>query len=133
VNEARANAAAIGRRMALLQSGYREEEIAQARLESAENSLTEQQTGYRQQEIAETEATHARAVAAAAEAEQRLADAVLNAPAGGIVLTRAVEAGAILAAATADAAGQDAAGRAQLAREYAALGKALGGGWQVDK
>jgi hypothetical protein len=30
-------------------------------------------------------------------------------------------------------AGQDAAGRPQLAREYAALGKALGGGWQVDK
>ena len=145
VNEARANAVALGKRMSLLQSGYRAEEIAQARarlaesravltnaeqmltrqeqlrgtgavaqrvyddalagrdeararLRAAEETLAEQQNGYRRQEIAEGVANHARAVAAAAEAEQRLEDAVLNAPADGVVLTRAVESGAILAA-----------------------------------
>lgn len=147
LNEARANAAAIGRRMALLQSGYRTEDIAQARaavaerraeltnadktfvrqeqlrgtgavaqrlyddalaardeararLDSAEKFLAEQESGYRRQEIAEAEANHERAVAAAAQSEQRLADSVLNAPADGVVLTRAVESGAILAAGT---------------------------------
>ncbi len=147
VNEARANAAAIGRRMALLQSGYRSEEIgvaratvaerratladaertlarqselrgtgavaekvyddalaardeARARLNAADQGLAEQEHGYRRQEIAEGEANHTRAVAAAAEAEQRLEDAVLTAPSDGVILTRAVEAGAILAAGT---------------------------------
>jgi HlyD family secretion protein len=147
LNEARANAAAIGRRMALLQSGYRAEDVAQARaaveerrailknaedtlarqerlrgtgavaehvyddalaardeararLESAAQALTEQRSGYRHQEIAEAEANHTRAVAAAAESEQRLEDAVLTAPADGIVLTRAVEPGAILSVGT---------------------------------
>lgn len=147
VNEARANAAAIGRRMALLQSGYRPEEVAQARanlaerraafnnaektlarefalrgtgaiaersyddalaardesrarLDAAEKLFAEQQSGYRRQEVAEAEANHARAVAIAAQSEQRLADAVLTAPADAIVLTRAVESGAILAAGT---------------------------------
>jgi len=147
LNEARANAAAIGRRMELLRSGYRAEDIAQAqaavaerraeltnadqtlarqeqlrgtgavaqrayddalaardeakaRLDSAEKFLSEQQSGYRRQEVAEAEANHERAVAAAAQSEQRLADAVLNAPADGTILTRAVESGAILAAGT---------------------------------
>jgi HlyD family secretion protein len=147
VNETRANAVALARRMALLQSGYRPEEVAlaratvaerratllnaeqtlarqaqlrgtgavaqrvyddalaardeaRARLQASEEALSEQQHGYRQQEIAEGEANHARAVAASAEAEQRLADAVLTAPSDGVVLTRAVEAGAILAAGT---------------------------------
>jgi HlyD family secretion protein len=73
---------------------------AQARLQQAEQALLEARTGYRRQEIAEGEANHARADAAIAEAEQRLEDAVLRAPADGIVLTRAVEGGAILAAGT---------------------------------
>jgi HlyD family secretion protein len=147
VDEARAATLALGKRMALLQSGYRPEEIAvarataaerratlvdaeqalarqaelrgtgavaqhvyddalaardeaRARLAAAEQALAEQQHGYRRQEVAEAEANHARAQAAAAEAEQRLADAVLASPADGVVLTRAVEAGAILAAGT---------------------------------
>ena len=128
VNEARANAAAIDKRMQLLKSGYRPEEIAgaratvaerrasltnaeqtlarqeqlkdtgavarrvyddalagrdeaRARLQAAEQALAQQERGYRPQEIDEGEANHARAAAAAAQAEQRLADAVLIAPA----------------------------------------------------
>jgi HlyD family secretion protein len=147
VDEARANAAAIGKRMELLKSGYRPEEIAVARatveerratllnaeqtlarqlelkgtgavaprvyddavaardaaralLGAALQTLKEQVHGYRPQEIAEGEGNHARADAITAEAEQRLADTVLNAPADGVVLTRAVESGAILPAGT---------------------------------
>ena len=147
VNEAQAAAAALGKRLSLLQAGNRPEEIAvaratvaergaalanadqtlarqeqlkgtgavaqrvyddavavrdetRARLKAAHDTLTQLQRGYRRQEIAEGEANHARAVAAAAQAEQRLADAVLTAPSDGIVLTRAVESGSILAAGT---------------------------------
>jgi len=147
LNEARANAAAIGARLTLLRSGYRAEDVeqaraavaerraaltnaeqtlgrqeqlrgtgavaqrlyddalaardqARARLKAAEESLAEFERGYRRQEIAEGEANHARAQAAAAQAEQHLADTVLLAPADGVVLTRAVEPGAILAAGT---------------------------------
>jgi HlyD family secretion protein len=145
LNEARANSGAIAARIALLRSGYRPEEVAQARATvaerraaylNAEQSLARQQQlkgtgavaervyddavaardeararlkvaaesfaqlqgGYRRQEIAEAEANGARAAAAAAQAEQHLADAVLRAPADGVVLTRAVEPGTILAA-----------------------------------
>jgi HlyD family secretion protein len=145
LDEAQANAAALGRRLALLQSGNRPEDIAQslaaveerrallknaedllgrqerlrgtgavaervyddalaardaarARLEASEQALAEQRRGYRAQEIAEAQANHTRALAMAAESAQRLADAVLAAPADGVVLTRAVEPGAILAA-----------------------------------
>jgi HlyD family secretion protein len=73
---------------------------ARARLRAAEQAFAELQSGYRRQEIAEVEGNHARALALAAQAEQRLADAVLQAPSDGIVLTRAVESGAILAAGT---------------------------------
>jgi HlyD family secretion protein len=145
LNEARANAGAIAARVALLRSGYRPEEVAQARaavaerraafvnaeqglgrqqqlkgtgavaerlyddavaardeararLKAAEESFAQLQRGYRRQEIAEAEANGARAAAAAAQAEQHLADAVLRAPADGVILTRAVEPGTILAA-----------------------------------
>jgi len=147
LNEARANASAIGARMALLKAGFRSEEVeqaratvaerraalvdaeqllarqeqlkgtgavaqrvyddavaardqARARLKAAEEAFEEFRSGYRRQEIAEGERNHARALALAAQAEQRLADAVLQAPSDGIVLTRAVESGAILAAGT---------------------------------
>lgn len=147
VNEARANATSVGRRMDLLQKGYRPELIAQgrasvaeqqaaltqaeqnltrqeqlkgsgavaervyddavaardearARLKAAQENLAQLEYGYQRQEVAEGEANHQRALAAAAEAEQRLGDTVLLAPADGVVLTRAVERGAILAAGT---------------------------------
>jgi HlyD family secretion protein len=146
-NEARANAASVGRRMELLQRGYRPELVAQgratvaeqqasltqaeqslarqeqlrgsgavaqrvyddalaardearARLRAAKENLAQLEYGYQHQEVAEGEANHQRALAAAAEAEQRLKDTVLLAPADGVVLTRAVERGAILAAGT---------------------------------
>ena len=145
LNEARANAASIGARLALLKSGYRTEDVeqaranaaerraaltnadqafarqeqlkgtgaiaqriyddavsardqARARLKAGEQALAELERGYRHQEVAEAEANYTRATAAAAQSEQRLADAVLKAPADGIVLTRTVEPGAILAA-----------------------------------
>jgi HlyD family secretion protein len=145
LNEARANAGAIGARVALLRSGYRAEDVAQARavvaerrsaltnaeqtlarqeqlrgtgavaqrvyddavaardqararVTAAEQVLAQQQSGYRHQEVAEAEANLARANATAAQAEQHVADAVLRAPADGVVLTRAVEPGAIVAA-----------------------------------
>jgi HlyD family secretion protein len=144
-NEARANAAATGARLALLKSGYRTEDVeqarasaverraalknaeqallrqeqlkgtgavaqrvyddtvaardeARARLRAAEQVLAQYAGGYRKQEITEAEANDARATAAAAQAEQRLTDAVLRAPADGVILTRAVEPGAILTA-----------------------------------
>ena len=146
-SEARANAAALGRRMDLLQKGYRPELIAQgratvseqqaaltqaeqslvrqqqlkgtgavaehvyddalaardearARLKAAQENLAQLEYGYQHQEVAEGEANHQRALASAAAAEQRLKDTLLRAPADGVVLTRAVERGAILAAGT---------------------------------
>ncbi len=145
LDEARASAATSAARLALLRSGYRPEDVeqarsvaaerraaltnaeqnlarqqelrgtgavperaydealaardqAQARLAAAEQALAELRNGYRHQEIAEADASHARAEATAAQARQRLSDAVLLAPADGVVLTRAVEPGAILAA-----------------------------------
>jgi HlyD family secretion protein len=71
---------------------------ARARLRAAEQALAEQSSGYRRQEVAEASANHERAQAAAAQAELRLADALLTAPGDGVILTRAVEPGAILAA-----------------------------------
>src|SRR5208283_4732461 len=59
---------------------------ARARLKAAEEAFEEFRSGYRRQEIAEGERNHARAMALAAQAEQRLADAVLRAPSDGIVL-----------------------------------------------
>jgi HlyD family secretion protein len=144
-NEARANAAATGARLALLKSGYRAEDVEQARasaaerraalknadqallrqeqlkgtgavaqrvyddavaardeaharLQAAEQALAQYEAGYRKQEVAEAEANYARATAAAAQAEQHLTDAVLRASGDGVLLTRAVEPGAILAA-----------------------------------
>jgi membrane fusion protein YbhG len=145
--EARAAAGALTARVALLKSGFRREDVEQARatvaerraavlnadqalarqeqlkgtgavaqriyddavaardqaharLDAALQALAELERGYRHQEVAEADANAARAEAAAAQAVQRLADAELRAPADGIVLTRAAEPGAILAAGT---------------------------------
>lgn len=73
---------------------------ARARLAAAMKAYEELQRGYRHQEVAEGAANYDRAVAQLAAAEQRLTDAALLAPADGIVLTRAAESGAILAAGT---------------------------------
>lgn len=71
---------------------------AAARLRAAEQALSQQQVGPRREEIAEAEANYARALAQVEAAKLDLADGVLTAPAPGVVLTRAVEPGAIVAA-----------------------------------
>jgi membrane fusion protein YbhG len=147
LREMRAQAAALKARWALLHSGYRSEDITQARatladrtaelagaqktyvrqeelkgtgataerayddalaardeaaarVHVAEQSLAEFERGYRKQEVAEAQANHERAEATAAQAELRLEDTMLRAPADGVILTRAAEPGAILAAGT---------------------------------
>jgi HlyD family secretion protein len=77
------------------QARFRE---AEARAKSAREQLTLLEAGYRPEEIAQARAEFARAQAALASAELRLKDTVLEAPAAGVVITRAQEPGAILPA-----------------------------------
>jgi HlyD family secretion protein len=72
---------------------YRE---AEARLHSARAQLALLQSGYRAEEIAQAKADLARAEAARASSELRLQDTTLNAPTNGVVLTRAQEPGAVV-------------------------------------
>jgi HlyD family secretion protein len=146
-NEASAGAAASAARAALLRSGFRPDDIAQAqatvderraaaenadqqfarqqelrgtgavaqrafedavaaraqaqaRLHVAEAALAQLRSGYRRQEIAEAEANAARAAAARDQAFEHLQDATLRSPSDGIVTTRSVESGAIVATGT---------------------------------
>ncbi len=72
---------------------YRE---ADARLKSAQEQLGVLESGFRQEEIEQAKADLARAEAALASVELRLEDSTLKAPTDGVVLTRAQEPGAIL-------------------------------------
>ncbi len=72
---------------------YRE---AEARLKSAGEQLALLEAGFRAEEIAQARADLMRAEAALASAELRLADTVLTAPSDGVVITRAQEPGAIV-------------------------------------
>ncbi len=74
---------------------YRE---AEARLRSAREQLALLQAGFRPEEIAQARADLVRGEAALAAAELRLEDTILKAPSEGVILTRAQEPGAILAA-----------------------------------
>ena len=74
---------------------YRE---ADARLKSSREQLALLEAGFRVEEIAQAKADLSKAEAALAGAELRLRDAVLLAPSDGVVLTRAQEPGAILQA-----------------------------------
>ena len=76
---------------------YRE---AEARLKSAQEQLALLEAGFRPEEIAQAKSELGRAEAALASAELRLQDTVLKASAGGVVITRAQEAGAIVQAGT---------------------------------
>jgi HlyD family secretion protein len=76
---------------------YRE---AAARLTSAREQLALLEAGFRVEEVAQAKADLARAQAAQASAELRLEDTVLKAPADGVVITRAQEPGAIVQAGT---------------------------------
>lgn len=73
---------------------------ARARLGMAEAALAQAQRGYRRQEVVEANANAARANASASQARQHVTDAVLRAPADGVVTTRSVEPGAIVAVGT---------------------------------
>ena len=70
---------------------------ARARVTAAEQSLQQLAGGYRKEEVSEGSANRLRAEAGVAQSQLRLEDTTLKAPADGIILTRAVEAGAIVA------------------------------------
>lgn len=72
---------------------YRE---AEARLKSAGEQLALLEAGFRSEDIAQAKAELVRAEAALAAAQLRVKDTVLKAPSDGVVLTRAQEPGAIL-------------------------------------
>lgn len=76
----------------------RDEAVAQLKLARASLDLLE--TGFRAEEIAEARANLAAGEAAWATAALQVEDTVLRAPSDGVILTRAVEPGAILNAGT---------------------------------
>ncbi len=73
---------------------------AEARKNSAQAALRLMEAGYRPEEIRQAEGDLARAEAQLASATLRREDTTLTAPEEGVVLTRAVEAGTIVAAGT---------------------------------
>ncbi|HUN92055.1 MAG TPA: secretion protein HlyD [Burkholderiaceae bacterium] len=73
---------------------------ASARLAAARQAHAELQRGFRREEIAEARANLERAKAALEQARLRLDDTRLAAPSAGVVLTRAIEPGAMVAAGT---------------------------------
>lgn len=75
------------------EAGYRE---AEARLTSAKENLALLEAGFRIEDIAQAKADLAQAEAALAGAELQVKDAILIAPSDGVILTRAQEAGAVL-------------------------------------
>jgi HlyD family secretion protein len=71
-------------------------EEAEARLKSARENLALLEAGFRVEDIAQAKADLAQAEAALATANLQVKDTVLTAPSDGVILTRAQEAGAIL-------------------------------------
>ena len=76
-------------------------EEAQARLKSARDNLALLEAGFRVEDIAQAQADLAQAEAGLATANLQLKDTVLTAPSDGVILTRAQEAGAVLQAGSA--------------------------------
>ncbi|WGS84025.1 secretion protein HlyD [Methylomonas sp. UP202] len=68
----------------------------QARLKSARDNLALLEAGFRSEDISQAKADLAQTEAALATANLQLNDAILTAPSDGVILTRAQEAGAIL-------------------------------------
>jgi HlyD family secretion protein len=81
-----------------LESAQTSLDAAKQRVKLAEAKLKLLETGYRPEEIAAAEAKVAQAKAARASATMRLQDTDLKSPSDGVVLTRAVEPGAIVQA-----------------------------------
>jgi HlyD family secretion protein len=71
-------------------------EESRARLAAAQQALAESRRGFRSEEIAEAAANLERARAGLAQARLRLEDTHLLAPSPGVILTRAVEPGAMV-------------------------------------
>ncbi|MDC9592516.1 secretion protein HlyD [Xenorhabdus sp. IM139775] len=71
---------------------------AQAAYQAAKDKLRQFETGYRLEEIAAAKAQLIQADAAVAQAELNLKDTQLTAPSAGMILTRAIEPGTMLAA-----------------------------------
>ena len=71
---------------------------AAAALQAARDKMAQYETGYRIQEVETGRARLQQAQAALAKAELDLKDAVLQSPSDGVILTRAVEPGTMLAA-----------------------------------
>lgn len=69
---------------------------AQARLKSARDNLALLEAGFRSEDISQAKADLAQTEATLATASLQLQDTVLTAPSDGVILTRAQEAGAIL-------------------------------------
>jgi HlyD family secretion protein len=69
---------------------------ALARLNAARAALALQEAGYRKEEIAQAKADLAKAEATLASARIKVADTTLEAPSNGVVITRAMEPGAIV-------------------------------------
>lgn len=81
---------------ALFDASRAEYASAQARLRAAQQSASLQRAGARAEDIAAARAQRSAAVAQRDKAQTDLADAVIRAPAGGTILTRAREPGAIV-------------------------------------
>ncbi|MDD5275931.1 MAG: secretion protein HlyD [Methylovulum sp.] len=79
------------------EASYKE---AEARLASARQNLALLEAGFRAEDIAQAKADLAQAEAALASAELQVKDTVLTAPSDGVIFTRAQETGAILQAGT---------------------------------
>jgi HlyD family secretion protein len=83
-----------------LDAGRSARDQAAANVRSAEENLRQMTTGYRPEEIRESDGQLAQARAALETANLALRDARLQAPSDGVILTRAVEKGAMVQAGT---------------------------------
>jgi len=83
-----------------LDSAVSQRDQAAANVRSAEQILGEQSKGYRKEEIAEADGQLNQAKASLETARLNLRDAQLIAPSDGVILTRAVEKGSMVAAGT---------------------------------
>jgi HlyD family secretion protein len=83
-----------------LDNALSQRDQAAAQVRNAEQSLRELSTGYRKEEIAEADGQWSQAKASLETARLNLRDALLTAPSDGVILTRAVEKGSMVAAGT---------------------------------
>lgn len=83
-----------------LDNAQSQRDQAAAQVRTAEQNLRELSTGYRKEEVEEADGQARQAQASLATAQLNLRDAQLIAPSDGVILTRAVEKGSMVAAGT---------------------------------